>query len=352
MSQTLLRKLEARLLHRTRFPHYQVADSRYDPAYYASVLAGLRTHYRDHGWSDPFAAYEQLVAGLRDLPACHFVPVRELMSAPADGRTVVGLRYDVDADPDTAVRLARYNARYSLCGSFYLLHTAYYYGIFLDGVWCRNAPMIRDWVRALVLAGAEVGLHLDPLYVYVEHGMNGAEAVRTESAYLRAAGARVDGAVAHNSISVYGAENFEVFRGKTVWQRRRIPVKGDRWVPLGGLDPARCGIAYEGNYSSPVSRQPTAAARAWLDTPLKPEAANTGDWMRAYLFDNPCYRRAYDVSVWHHGGAAWTVAGRVPDPVWKWKVSQTDMLATLRALRPGLRISMVMHPIGFSADRA
>ena len=58
------------------------------------------------------------------------------------------------------------------------------------------------------------------------------------------------------------------------------------------------------------------------------------------------------MSVWHHGGAAWTVAGRVPDPVWKWKVSQTDMLATLRALRPGLRISMVMHPIGFSADRA
>ena len=140
------------------------------------------------GWSDGFPAYEALVAGLRDVPdldVVHWLPWGRRRQA---GKSVA-LRYDIDADPETAVRLARYNARYGLAGSFFVLHTAYYYGAWADGVWCRNAGMVRDWVR-LVLAGAEVGLHLDPLGLYANPGVDGAAAVRTELAYLRSCRAR------------------------------------------------------------------------------------------------------------------------------------------------------------------
>jgi peptidoglycan/xylan/chitin deacetylase (PgdA/CDA1 family) len=338
-----------RLLHRLRFARYVVRDEGYSAAQYADTLARLRQDYRARGWSDGFPAYAALVAGLRDVPDLDVVPLAALGAAPP-GRKVVALRYDIDADPETAVRLARYNARYGLAGSFFVLHTAYYYGAWADGVWSRNAGMIRDWVRALVLAGAEVGLHLDPLGLYANPGVDGAAAVRTELAYLRSCGARVVGTVAHNSLPVYGAENFEVFRGHTVWARRSVTAGGRR-VRLGTLDMTALGLSYEGNFARPVSAEPSADARAWLAAPLG-EAANRADWMRAYLLDNPCYARAYEVTAWHHGGGAWTVAGRTPDPVWQWKVSQADMLAALRALPTGLRIAMVMHPIGFSADRA
>ena len=349
----ILRTLETLLFRKTRFAPYRVADTRYDPAYYHSVLAGLRENYFANGLSDKFEVYESLIAGLRNLPNAAIVPLRELMSTKSEGRKVIALRFDIDADPETAVRLARFNARYGICASFFILHTSYYYGIFLDGVWCRNAPRIREWTQSLYLAGAEVGMHVDPLYVYAEHGMDGSQAVITELAYLRDFGAKIDGVVAHNSLPVYGAENFEIFAGKTVWQRRKIKVKNNRWIPLGVLSPEKCGIAYEGNYSVPVSRSPSTEATAWIRATLKPEAANSEDWMRTYLLDNPCYRRQYEVCVWHHGGGKWSIAGRIPgqEPTWKWKISHLEMLDAVREMPTGIRIAMVMHPIGFSADR-
>jgi peptidoglycan/xylan/chitin deacetylase (PgdA/CDA1 family) len=338
-----------RLLDRIRFARYVARDEGFPATQYTDTLARLRQDYRVRGWSDGFPAYEALVAGLRDLPGLDVVPLASLGGPAPTGRTVLALRFDIDADPETGIRLARYNARYGLPGTFFLLHTAYYYGASVDGTWCRNAGMIRDWVRAFVLAGAEVGLHIDPLGVYATQGSDGAAAVRTELGFLRSCGARVVGTVSHNSLPVYGAENFEVFRGQTVWARRSVTAGGRR-VRLGTLDMAGLGLSYEANFARPVTAGPTAAARAWLAAPLE-AAANREDWMRNYLLDNPCYSRAYEVTVWHHGGGAWTIAGRAPTSVWRWKVSQPEMLATLRSLPIGLRIALVMHPIGFSADR-
>lgn len=350
----IVRTVENLLFRKTRFAPYRATDTRYDPFYYQTVLASLRDHYCENGLSDSFEAYESLISGLRDLPNTTLVPLSELMSAKRDDRKIMALRFDIDADPETAVRLARFNARYGICASFYILHTAYYYGQLIEGVWCRNAPMIREWVEALYLAGAEVGMHIDPLNVYAEQVMDGSQAVTTELAYLRNLGARICGVVAHNSIPVYGAENFEIFAGKTVWQRRKIKVKNSRWIPLGVLDAATCGIDYEGNFATPISRTPSPEANAWLDATLKPAAANSDEWMRTYLLENPCYRREYEVCVWHHGGGKWSVAGHIPgrEPVWCWKISQAEMLDVVRGMPAGITIAMVMHPIGFSADRA
>ena len=51
----------------------------------------------------------------------------------------------------------------------------------------------------------EIGLHIDPLGVLCEHGVDGVEAMRTELAWIRSHGASVSGVVAHNSAAAYGS---------------------------------------------------------------------------------------------------------------------------------------------------
>lgn len=334
-----------RLLSWRRFSPYIASDEGYDPAYFANTLTQLRAVYAEKGWADSFDQYEEFIHTLRDIPNTTIVPLKELMSAPTTDRKVVALRYDIDADPVTGVRLARFNARYGMCGSFYILHSAYYYGILLNGCWHRNAPMLRDWVQSFVVAGAEVGLHVDPLTIYTSLGIDGAGAVRTELQYLRDCGAKIEGVVAHNSFAVYGAENFEIFKNRTVWSRTSIPTKFGK-APLGVLGMAELGISYEGNFASAVSAGPTPEAQAWLGAAMA-EAANSEPWMQKYLHENPCYRRAYDGAIWHHGGGKWTVAVQSPR-IWQWKTSLKEAMKIFAELPVGKRISIVMHPVGFS----
>jgi hypothetical protein len=338
-----------RLLPWLRFKPYAVSDDGYDPAYYVSTLAQLRTFYREKEWTDPFQEYERFIHGIRDLPNADIVPLKELMTAPVEGRKVLALRFDIDGDPETGVRLARFNARYGICGSFYLLHTAYYHGILKEGRWCRNSSMLREWVKSYIVAGAEVGLHIDPLWLYSTFGIDGADAVREEVQFLRNCGARVEGTVAHNSFPVYGAENFEIFADRTVWKRRTFSTKFGN-APLGVLDMNQLGLTYEGNYASAVSSGKTNEAQEWMGASMV-EAANSESWMLRYLHDNPCYGRAYDVVVWHHGGGKWTVSSKLVDnAMWKWKTTMPHVIGILSDLPTDIRVAIVMHPIGFSKD--
>ena len=192
----------------SRFGEYRAIDDDFDVPQMKHTLRWAREIYVKKGWLDSFTDYQALIAAIRELPDSEVVPMRELMRTPAGNVRRLALRYDIDVDPYTALQLARYNARYALCGSFYLLHSSYYYGVFAEGVLHRN-PLLREWATALSVAGCELGLHTDPLALYFEHGVDGADGVRQELAWLRSQGVPIEGTVAHNSLPLYGAENLK-----------------------------------------------------------------------------------------------------------------------------------------------
>lgn len=204
--------------------------------------------------ADPLFQYEHLLRGLCAIDGLECVPFRELLAEPCPpDRIRCGIRHDVDVDVRAALSQAELEQRHGVRSSWYVLHTAPYYGTFDNGVFHRNECMIHVY-RRLQDLGHEVALHTDPLLVYQVHGMDGAEAVREEIAWLRGAGLDVVGTVAHNSASVYGAENYEIFKGRAKRRRRRAAaggpmevVKDGRWAPLEVLDEAELGLAYEGN---------------------------------------------------------------------------------------------------------
>jgi hypothetical protein len=304
--------------------------------YFAQVAANYEAV------SNSFWYYRQLVDELRTIPRMRIVPLQDLQACPAQGTRVVGLRHDVDADPLTALRCARYLARQGLCGSFYLLHTAVYYGEFYGDVFVRTAPL-SDWIRGFIVAGCELGLHNDSLGVCTAHGHDGIAALRQEIEWFRAHGVRIRGTVAHNSGPIYGAENFEIFSGRTLWRRDVVTKEGKR-LPLGTLSERDVGLTYEGTFAKPrpgidLSR----AAQFFADRGAADFSSQA--WVRQYLLENPCCEWSLEAQFWLVGKDRWIIAGRYGgDTIFDWHVGIAQVLDRLKALPDGSRSVLVIHP--------
>ena len=208
---------------------------------------------------DTVAQYEKLIRSLAAIPNLVFVPHTELndYGCPSD-QIVCSIRHDVDADIRVSVTEAEIERKYGARTTYYILHTAPYYGTWVDGVHERNGCMANLYRRIQDL-GHEIALHTDPLNLYQNMKIDGAQAVREEIAWLREQGLTITGTVAHNSAPIYGIENFAIFAGKN---RKGLALgtrgePGDelleeiwhdgKWAPLGVLDEAQLGLTYEGN---------------------------------------------------------------------------------------------------------
>ena len=293
-------------------------------------------------FATPFEDYERLVDALRDMETIRLVPVCELLTAPADDRAVVALRHDIDADPETAARMARYLARFALPGSFYLLHTAPYYGDFHDGVFVRS-PQLAAWVRSLIVAGCEIGIHNDAFGAAQHLGVDGAKALRTEIQWLRSHGAVIRGSVGHNSAPAYGAENSEVFVGRRLWDRSP-QTTDERPLPLEALDESALELTYEGTFANQRKRVDRARAEGFV-ADLSAASIRNEAWMRTYLIENPCCDWAVDVQIWLIGAGRWVIGGRVRDrAIFHWNLDLPGVLRIVGELPARVRAIFVLHP--------
>lgn len=198
--------------------------------------------------------YRRLLEGLRSIDGVEFVSHLRLIGEPLPAdRVRVAIRHDIDSDLVGGLHQARIESELGIEASWYVLHTAPYYGEFHRGRFRRHDCMGRIY-REMQELGHEVALHTDPLWVYQSQRIDGAAAVRTEIEWLRSIGIDIRGTVAHNSKPVYGAWNYEVFRGRYDPNESRSPaeipdvVERDGVVaPLRTLDERELGLVYEGN---------------------------------------------------------------------------------------------------------
>lgn len=332
---------------------YSGSDEGFDDSNFMATLRNVRKSYKEQNLVNTFDNYCDFIQGITELPNTEIVPLKDLFATPGKDKHFISLRYDIDADPVTALRMARYNARFGICGSFYILHTAYYYGTMCKGVFLRN-PLLKEWLLGFIVAGCEIGLHIDPFSLYIDYRVDGANGVCQELKWLRTQGAKVFGTVAHNSFPAYGAENFEIFRGRTICNRSSFKKDGIK-VPLGILDEKRLGLSYEGNYAKVSASLSHERANDWLNSTTA-YAAQSEEWMRTYLFENPYCQWGPDVIIWPVSGDKWSIAAKPLGsmPFFKWKISVEETLSVLKSMPSGTRTSVVFHPIYFSegADNA
>lgn len=282
---------------------------------------------------DTMAQYEKLIRALASIPNLVFVPHTELneYGCPSD-KIVCSIRHDVDADIRAAVMEAEIERKYGARTTYYILHSAPYYGNWIDGVHHRNGCMAVLYRRMQDL-GHEIALHTDPLHLYQNMKLDGAQAVREEIAWLRAQGLDITGTVAHNSAPIYGIENFAIFKGKN---RRGLALgtrgePGDelldeiwhdgKWAPLGVLDEAELGLSYEGNdfFRRKDIRIEYGATR----------------YLNRWRWDAHLKR--------------WRIT---KDPAEDKFVDQERMLDEIRSLKPGCWLILNVHPLYYGSRHA
>ena len=195
--------------------------------------------------------YERLLNGLKEIKGlssdtfAHYLPERELVQ----DEIACVIRHDLDGDLVAALQQAEIEKKLGFKSSFFVLHTAPYYGLFdPEGMFLRNDECI-DSYKTLQELGHEVALHTDGMLVYQDQGRDGAAALRDEIAWLRKHGINLTGTTAHNSWSVYGVENFAIFAGKDKgkWQGKRAVTQNGKWAPIGVLNESEMGLEYEAN---------------------------------------------------------------------------------------------------------
>jgi len=282
-------------------------------------------HGTDRIHANPLGAYERFLATLRDRPQFRFVRLRDLFAAPRPSDGVqVAIRHDLDMDLGAALPMAQVEARLGVRSTYYVLHTAPYYGTFSGDAFHRH-DAVRHAFREMQDRGHEIGLHADALRVYMDEGMDGAQALTTELAWLREGGLDVVGSAAHNDFRTYGTENWEIFTGRTRqgWEPaapgdRKTDAAicyGGRCAPLHVLDESALGLVYEANDAfrygdGPVEYGATRGPNLWR-------------W-------NPHIRR------WEAGGR------RPPD---QYFCDEDRVLRDILALPEGTLLLLTVHPV-------
>lgn len=244
-----------------------------------SVHMGYGTDFRYGGAGKIVATslreFENLISELAAIEHLEFMSHVELLAEPCPAdRIRVGIRHDIDMDIVAALEQARIEKEYGVRANWVVLHTAPYYGEFVKGVFHRHESMAYVY-RKLQELGHEVSLHTDALHLYQKLGIDGAQAIVEELNWLRSNGIGVRGTTAHNHWPVYGAENFEVFKGYVHPRELRAGaafrdhvVHEGRFAPLHVLDECELGLLYEGNEvfwqkHTPLAYGATRLANRW-----------------------------------------------------------------------------------------
>ena len=298
------------------------------------------------GIGNSFEYYRCFIERLQQEPGIRLAAVESLTKGDLDGHTVA-LRHDIDADLETGLRCARYLSGRAVPGSFYLLHTSHYYGVFEDRLFYRYSGLSK-YIDDFVACGVEIGLHTDPLSIYLDHQVDGAQAVVREIRWLRSQGVDVKGTVAHNSTPVYGADNFEIFKGRG-FQNRTSYKKEDITIPLQSVSEKELGLEYEANFPEPIARPATQDVAEYLVKPSG-DAVRKVEWLSRYLKFNPMFSRGYDISVWLLGQDQWVISDRRSNDDIMWPVTADEVIKYLRSTRQVAKTIVNIHPVYVAED--
>ena len=285
-----------------------------------------------------FDTFRIMTDSLAKCDRLNIKPLCKLKTERSNDLVNVGLRVDIDADVQTACRMARYCAQVGVGSSFYLLPTALYYGQYEKDLLVRS-PELAAIVQNLIVAGCEIGLHNDVMHVASTTDLDPIGALWTELFWLRSHGANVLGTVGHNSISVYGADNSEVFKNRVFWNREVCDAEGQQ-LPVGLVDEKSFGLFYEGTYAKVVEEVDRAAATEFATHSAGASIRNE-DWMRTYLTNNPCHDWDVDLQVWAIGQDRWVIGG---GNTFVWDVSLAEMLDVVMSAELGAEVLVVLHP--------
>ena len=305
------------------------------------------TNYLDRRINGPMQVHSQATPGRRVLALTEYqrlletltqpnskfkaVPLREFQTAHDPNKVIFGIRHDVDLDICGCVPMSQVEKEAGVCSTYFLLHnTDGYYGKYLcGGRFIRFAKMIEiyDQIQA---NNQEIGLHIDPIGAASLFQVDGRQAMLDEITYLRQQGLRIEGVVGHNSHSVYGADNKDVFAEQNLVHEGAVTNEAGVTVPLGRLHLKDYQLTYVADFYRTVDYKPLA----------EPYVSSYGfriERIPVYEFD---YEQGFSIVL----GGRWEINGADPN-IDQTSVLNEAIIDRLEILPPGSKILLNIHPM-------
>ena len=131
------------------------------------------------------------------------VTLNEFNKTTSKDKIVIALRYDIDDNINAAVKFAYREHKYGIRSTYFALHTATYYGKFIDKKFVRYDNIIFYLKKMQNAFGHEIGLHNDLLTLQIMYEIPPKEYLKNELAFLRGNAIQIDGTAYHGSPYCY-----------------------------------------------------------------------------------------------------------------------------------------------------
>jgi hypothetical protein len=181
----------------------------------------------------------------------HFLIVqqKDFKNTTSSDKVVISLRYDIDENINAAVKLAYREHKYGIKSTYFVLHTADYYGEKIGPDFKRNPNVISYLKKIQNAFGHEIGFHNDLVTLQVIYGIDSKEYLKNELAYLRGNGINIWGTTYHGSKYCYIYKYYNAYFWKEYpdngWNYEYI-TKGYKTIKIEKDSLANYNFTYEG----------------------------------------------------------------------------------------------------------
>lgn len=158
-----------------------------------------------------FKTYDSFLEHLSSSDLFQIVQQKDFMKAKADDKVIISLRYDMDENIEAAIKLAYREHKYNIRSSYFVLHTAKYYGSFKSSSFIRNNDVIFYLKKLQNDYGQEIGFHNDLVTLQIVYDIPSREYLRSELEYLRNNYIVIKGTTNHGSEYCYKYKYFNAY---------------------------------------------------------------------------------------------------------------------------------------------
>lgn len=150
-----------------------------------------------------YLTYERFLRHLVESNRFIIVPQKDFDKTNSADKVVLSIRHDVDDNINSAVKFAFREFKYGIRSTYFILHTAPYYGRIKENFFRRNDQII-DYLIAIQNSFChEIGFHNDLVTFQVIYNLNSREFLKNELEWWRENGLIISGSVAHGSQYCY-----------------------------------------------------------------------------------------------------------------------------------------------------
>jgi hypothetical protein len=163
----------------------------------------------------------------------HFVivPLKDFEKTISQDKVVLSLRYDMDENIDAALKFAYREKKFGIHSTYFVLHTAEYYGKTTRGSFIRNDNVVDFLKKMQDSFEEEIGFHNDLVTLQVVYGIPSREFLRDELDFLRNNGINIVGTTYHGSQFCYIYKYYNAYFWKEYpdngWNYEYVPIRSN-----------------------------------------------------------------------------------------------------------------------------